>query len=405
MADQSYLDRLYNEIGQSPNATAPYDEYLRQNETLLMGPQGQYVAPTREEYQQYFVEGQAPPKVVAVPPAVAEMAASMPRQAQPSAMPAPVGMPQEIAPQQQLEQQRPMTIRDQIAALPYEADRLDATRKVIEQARNKVFNDGLKSIAETYGDIGLPNARNAREMLEKSIDVNLPLPKPIEETAQYKSAEKNWDGGLREARKRIAYNVAQAQKAQELMEIDPQAALIHMRSNLIKPLNSILSNDAIQLSEMIVRYPDLMSGAELAQLGGKSLLNPTIIANKFLSLDEKVQANIVDKFTKALAEANPQRFLETAINGINGYVGSFNKDITDQVITPTSPSIAKQLGATFLQPLQNKAAKSDVQVVRPGQAAQQSASAISPEAAVAELERRRAAKQSQQKDMTGKQAF
>lgn len=401
MADQPYLDRLYNQIGQSSNTAVPYDEYLRQNETLLMGPQGQYVPPTREEYQKYFVEGQAPQKAVAVSPAVVEMAASMPAQAQPSIMPAPAEIPQEIASQQQ----RPITIRDHIATLPYEADRLEATRKVIEQARIKTYNDGLRYIADTYGDIGSPSAENARKALEKSIDVNLPLPKPIEETAQYKSAEKNWDGGLREARKRISYNIAQAEKAQELMDTDPRAALIHMRSNLIKPLNSILSNDAIQLSEMIVRYPDLLSGAEMSQLGGKKLLNPTTIATKFLSLDEKVQANIVEKFTSALAEANPQRFLETAINGINGYVSSFNRDITDQVIAPTSPNIAKQLGATFLQPLQNRQPKSDVQVVRPGQSAQQPTSVITPEAAAAELARRRAAKQSQQQDMTGKQAF
>lgn len=386
-----------------PGLEDPYAQYLQENREVLKSPE--YAAPTREEYQKYFVEGQAPAKAVLSQPASAGMEMPVAQQAQPSAIPALAEVPEEAIPAQQPSQQRPMTIRDRIAALPYEADRLDATRRVIDQARTKAFNDGLRRIAQTYGDLGLPNAENARKALEKSIDVNLPLPKPIEETAQYKSAEKNWDGGLREARKRISYNIAQAQKAQELMDIDPRAALIHMRSNLIKPLNSILSNDAIQLSEMIVRYPDLLSGAEMSQLGGKKLLNPTTIATKFLSLDEKVQEDIVKKFTSAFAEANPQRFLETAINGINGYVSSFNRDINDQVIAPTSPNIAKQLGATFLEPLQHRQPKSDVQVVRPGQAAQQPASVITPEAAAAELERRRAARQSQQKDMTGKQAF
>jgi hypothetical protein len=347
-----------------------YDQYINQNETLLMGPQGQYAAPTREEYQKYFVEGQAPPKVIPVTPAVAEMAAAMPAQPQTaqaamsSAMP---GVDLQAAPQQ-AGQQRPMTVRQQIAALPYEADRLEATRKLINEARTNEFNKGLKYIESIY-DAGSSQAENARKALEKSIDVNLPLPKPIEESAQYKGAEKNWEGGLRESRRRISFNIAQAQRAQELMEIDPNLALIHMRQNLIKPLNSILSNDAIQLSEMIIRYPDLLSGAELSQLGGKKLLNPTTIANKFLSLDENVQKNIVEKFTSALIDANPQRFLETAINGINGYVKSFNSDLTDQVVAPTSPNIAKQLGATFLQPLESRQPKSEVQVVRPGQQA------------------------------------
>lgn len=364
---------------QPPAAVDPYAQYLQENAAALQGPylpQDQYAAPTREEYQKYFVEQRLPAKAVLSQPAAAGMEMPSARQAQPGAIPTLAEVPQEAMPAQQPGQQRPMTIKDRIAALPYEADRLDATRKVIEQARIKTYNDGLRHIADTYGDIGLPSAENARKALEKSIDVNLPMPKPIEETAQYKSAEKNWDGGLREARKRIAYNLAQAQKAQELMDIDPRAALIHMRANLIKPLNSILSNDAIQLSEMIVRYPDLMSGAEMAQLGGKKLLNPTTIATKFLSLDEKVQANIVDKFTNALAEANPQRFLETAINGINGYVGSFNRDITDQVIAPTSPSIAKQLGATFLQPLQNRQPKNELPTTYSGQASQAGTQAL-----------------------------
>jgi hypothetical protein len=106
-----------------------------------------------------------------------------------------------------------------------------------------------------------------------------------------------------------------------------------------------------------------------------------------------------------LVEANPQRFLETAINGINGYVGSFNKDLTDQVVAPTSPKIAKQLGATFLEPLQNRQPKSEVQVVRPGQQSNAVVQQYTPEQARAELLRRQAAKANQQLDLTGKQGF
>lgn len=389
-----------------PKATLdPYTEYLRQNETLLMGPQGQYAAPTREEYQKYFVEQRLPAKAVLSQPAAAGMEMPSARQAQPGAIPTLAEVPQEAMPAQQLGQQRPMTVRDRIAALPYEADRLDATRKVIEQARIKTYNDGLRHIADTYGDIGLPSAENARKALEKSIDVNLPLPKPIEETAQYKSAEKNWDGGLRDRQKRLVAAYGVVKEAQNLMDTDPNKALRFMRSSMAKPLQSIISSDAIQVSEMLIQYEDLLNSPAFAQLTGKQPTNPAILYNKFLSMDDKEKKSFGEKLVSAMVEANPQRALETAITTVNSYVGGYNNDINDQVIAPTSPSIAKQLGATFLQPLQNRPPKSDVQVVRLGQAAQQPASVISPEAAAAELERRRAARQSQQKDITGKQAF
>jgi hypothetical protein len=334
----------------------PYAQYLQENAAALQGPylpQDQYAAPTREEYQKYFVEGQAPPKAVAVPPAVAEMAAAMPRQTQPGAMPAPAGMPQEMAAQQP-GQQRPMTIKEQIAALPYEADRLEATRKVIEQARNTEFDRGMKYIADTYGDIGAPNAKNAREVLEKTIDIKLPMPKPVEESAQYKAAEKNWDGGLRDRQKRLvsAYNVVK--ESQKLMDTNPELALRFMRSSMAKPLQSIISSDAIQVSEMLIQYEDLLSAPVFAQLTGKQPTNPAILFNKYLSLDEKEQGTFKEKLIKAMVEANPERALQTAIYTVNSYVDGYNKDIDDQVVSPTSPTIAKRLGAVQFQPLKER---------------------------------------------------
>jgi hypothetical protein len=344
-----------------PKATLdPYTEYLRQNETLLMGPQGQYAAPTREEYQKHFVEGQAPPRAVAVPPAVAEMAAAMPMQPQPRNIPTLSEVPQEAIAAQQPGQQRGMTIRDQIAALPYEADRLEATRKVIDQARTKTFNDGLKYIADTYGDIGLPAAVNARQTLEKSIDVNLPLPKPVEESAQYKAAEKNWDGGLRDRQKRLvsAYNVVQ--KSQALMDKDPNEALLFMRAAMAKPLQSIISSDAIQVSEMLIQYQDLLNAPAFAQLTGKQPTNPAILFNKYLSLDEKEQGAFFNRLVSAMVEANPQRALKNAIYTVNSYVDGYNKDIGDQVVFPTSPAIAKRFGAVQFKPLENRQSQNEL---------------------------------------------
>jgi hypothetical protein len=260
-----------------------------------------------------------------------------------------------------------MTIREQIAALPYEADKLEATRKVIEQARNAEFDRGMKYIADTYGDIGLPNAKNAREVLEKTIDIKLPMPKQVEESAQYKAAEKNWDGGLRDRQKRLvsAYNVVQ--KSQALMDKDPNEALLFMRSSMAKPLQSIISTDAIQVSEMLIQYQDLLNAPVFAQLTGKQPTNPAILFNKYLSLDDKEQGTFFNRLVSAMVEANPQRALKNAIYTVNSYVDGYNKDIDDQVVSPTSPAIAKRLGAVVMPPLAQREASADVAVVRPGQ--------------------------------------
>jgi hypothetical protein len=256
-----------------------------------------------------------------------------------------------------------MTIRDQIAALPYEADRLDATRKVIQQTRLKTYNDGVRHVAETYG-IETPQGQNALKTIKDSIDENLPLPKPVEETSQYKGAEQNW-GALRDTQNRISKVTGQVEEAQRLMAIDKQAALAHMKANLIKPLNSILSNDAIQLQEMIVRFSDVLTGSEIAQIAGKGIFNPSTLFNKYLTLEDADKKNFVEKFTSALSEANPERFLNTAINGVNGYINRYNTDLTNQVINPTSPTIAKQMGAVLITPLQSKAPQNDLPATYP----------------------------------------
>lgn len=364
---------------QPPAAVDPYAQYLQENAAALQGPylpQDQYAAPTREEYQRYFAEGQAPAKAVLSQPASAGMEMPTTRQAQPGAIPALAEVPQEAMPAQQPGQQRPMTIKDRIAALPYEADRLDATRKVIEQARIKTYNDGLRHIADTYGDIGLPSAENARKALEKSIDVNLPMPKPIEETAQYKSAEKNWDGGLRDRQKRLVAAYGVVKEAQNLMDTDPNKALRFMRSSMAKPLQSIISSDAIQVSEMLIQYEDLLNSPAFAQLTGKQPTNPAILYNKFLSMDDKEKKSFGEKLVSAMVEANPQRALETAITTVNSYVGGYNNDINDQVVTPTSPTIAKQLGAVQFRPLENRQPKNELPTTYPQQATQAGAQAL-----------------------------
>lgn len=366
----------------------PYYKYIEENRDLLapvMGPyseQNQYGIPTREEYQKYFVEGQAPPKAVLAKPPVRRAAtpdAQQAQQAQPGAMPAPAGMPQEMAPQQQPRQQGPMTIADQIAALPYEGDRIEARFRLVEQARQKALNDGKRKIESVYG-IGSTETRNAISNLKDQIDFNLPQQKRLEESPQYKSAEKNWDGGLRERQKRLVapYNVVK--EAQDYMDIDPEQAAIFMRQAVLKPLQSIIAPEAIQVGELLVQYSDLLNTPAFAQLTGKQVTNPTILFNKFTSLQDKDKNDFTENLIKAAIEANPGRFLSNAIRTVNQYVAGFNKDLNDQIIIPTNPATARQLGAVKFEFIKDRQPQNELPANYPEQPIQGAAQVI-PQAA------------------------
>lgn len=199
---------------------------------------------------------------------------------------------------------------------------------------------------------GLPSgeAERAMKVEEESLQPLKEMAKPFEETTQYKTAEKNW-AGLKNVKERVGLVLGSVNKAQELMDVDEGAALRHMKTNLIKPLNSILSNDAIQLSEMLIRYNDLLNAPETAQLGGKSVFNPTTWFNKYTQSEDNKKPEMLAELTDKVFQANPKRFLETAINGVNGYIDGYNNMLQEQVISPTSPGLAKQMGAIPIQPV------------------------------------------------------
>jgi hypothetical protein len=365
---------------QPPVAVDPYSQYLQENAAALQGPylpQDQYAAPTREEYQKYFIEGQAPSKAVLVNPPVqrtAMPATQQVQQVQPGAIPMPAEAPQEAMAAPQPRQQGPMTIGQRIAALPYEGDRIDATYKLVEQYRQKVFNDGYQKIASTYSN---PNdIASAVKNLKEQIDVNLPMPKRVEESPQYKAAEKNWDGGLRNRQRQLiaAYNAVK--ESQNLMDVDSEKATLFMRQAMIKPLQSIISSEATQVSDLLVQFQDLLNLPAFAQLSGKSITNPTALFNKYLSLEEKDRGTFVENLRKAIIDANPGRALENAIYTVNSYVDGYNKDINDQVIFPTSPTIARQLGAVQFQPLENRQVKNDLPETYSGQPTQAAPQAV-----------------------------
>lgn len=246
---------------------------------------------------------------------------------------------------------------------------------------------------------------------EESLSPLKEMAVPFEKTEQYKKAAENF-GKLTDSNKRLNTLVSTIGTTKDMLESgDRQGALENLRTNVIKPLNSIDSDDAVQIGEVLLKFRKLMNAPETAQFAGKSVLNPSPYINKYLDARTKqekegIKIDMIDTI-KSLFDADPEGFLKTAIDGANSHVSSYNKRLEEQVINTTSPGVARQMGAVpmaYVSPI--KEAPSDVAIIRPGQATlSASLPAISPEAARAELERRRAARQSQQKDFTGKQGF
>lgn len=215
---------------------------------------------------------------------------------------------------------------------------------------------------------GMPSgeAERTMKMEEESLKPLSEMAKPFEETIQYKTADKNWNE-LKDVGKRINLVTSAVNKAEELFATDEQAALRHMRTNLIKPLNSILSNDAIQLSEMLIRYNDLLNAPETAQLANKSIFNPTTWFNKYNDAPEARKGELLNELTDKVFSANPRRFLDTAINGVNGYMDGYNSMLKQQVIDTTSPGVARRMGAVLMEPLKQKVDQNQPPAVFPQQ--------------------------------------
>jgi len=250
MDDPTYLDRLYNEIGQlgervrsnltNPsmilqNATTPYmsmeeqarlqaqqskedymamqdeeqqaayvppsipglDErsqylqYLKDNEHLLQ--YADYATPTQDQYKRYFIEGEAPekavanvPRAIAVTPAVAEMVAATPRQPVQQAQ----AVQQRQIPQRANQPQAPRTIGEMIAAMPFQGDRYTAEREIIKKAKLDEINR-LNAYVEQYFPGGRSSVEGERflKATMEQINANYEVPKPIEETEKFKAAK------------------------------------------------------------------------------------------------------------------------------------------------------------------------------------------------------------------------
>lgn len=247
-----------------PGLEDPYLQYLDQNKAALTGPylpQDQYAAPTREEYQKYFVEGQAPPKAMPVSGAVAEMASAIPKQATARQQQAPV------------QQQRSMTIGEQIDMLPFEGDRYEARRKVLEKAKQAKINEAYAYANSVYKGVATVEGSRFIENTLKQIDANHIIPKPIEETESFKSAKEAIVSGKHADR---LYMLGEMKGLLETAKgiKDQKEKVAFLELNLPKLAQSIAAGaDAIQPAEATRIMPELntvwQNPSEALQLFGR----------------------------------------------------------------------------------------------------------------------------------------
>lgn len=235
-----------------PGLEDPYAQYMRQNAEVLQNPE--YAAPTREEYSQYWTRGQAPAKAIAVTPAVAEMVAAAPRQ--------PVQQGQAVQqrqmPQQANQPQAPRTIGEMIAAIPFEGDRYEATRRVIQKAKLDEINR-LNAYVEQYFPGGRSSVEGERflKATMEQINANYEVPKPIEETEKFKAAKDALVSGKHADRLFMLGEMKGLLETAKTIK-DKREKVSFLELNLPKLAQSIAAGaDAIQPAEAARIMPEL----------------------------------------------------------------------------------------------------------------------------------------------------
>ena len=192
--------------------------------------------------------------------------------------------------------------------------------------------------------------KNARADIEDKYKEDL---KPFEETAQAKSAIAVKDKFAEKIVKQENF-INQINKMQEYMangEIEKARQL--GASQVAQTMNSLISDNAIQLSEMLIKFPSLLTQDMKNELAGKGILSPSsIIRGLWNSPEEKEQLRAAGEYLKndkasvkdilkRYTSANPSAFIQTAIDAANANGAALNSFMHENVVRPTSPGFAR----------------------------------------------------------------
>lgn len=366
LEDAQESQQIREDIGTRLQKNVPisYEGFQRsvlENPTA-MGPNqpgGDYGMPSREDYQKYYVEGQAPPKVTPtysefkgqpiwdqrpleniglppyvnqepkeqVPAAVVEAIGQGQATAQPRTQRQPASRKQQ-APE---EPQRPRTIREQIDMMPFAGDRHEATRKVMEKAKLAKINEAYAYADAVYNGVGTVEGGRFIENTLKQIDANYVVPKPIEETEDFKTARTALVSGKHADRVYMLAEMKQfLEEAKKIKNKDEQVLFLQL--NLPKLAQSIAAGpDAIQKEEAHRIMPELDSVWQ----------SPTnaveLIAKK----------GFINSFSK-----QPEKFIEKLSSVYDASIPITNK--SSYYFQDNLGSAFKKLGIGYLTPIGTK---------------------------------------------------
>jgi hypothetical protein len=205
------------------------------------------------------------------------------------------------------------------------------------------------------------------------------LLKPFEETQGYEQASKNWQ--YLRGKKDILTNLnSLLGKAQDIYQ---QSVVAEREGNaelaaslrkqvtdfssqsIAKALNSaITSSDAISVGELLTKFPQLVTAGQQSQLQKVSPFSPKMLIARWLDMDKKEKAGLADQFVEVF-QSDPEGFLKNAIEASNIFSNTFNSSLKEQVINPTSPGVAKKMGAVPIQEIVNLISPSEQQKPNP----------------------------------------
>ena len=172
--------------------------------------------------------------------------------------------------------------------------------------------------------------------------------KPFEETDQYKRAMNAKDSLQKDIQKQNNFTGALKVMQEMLASGKINEATEFGRATVAQMQNSLINDNALQTTEMLIRYYGLLSPDLLNQLQSKSPFNLNNLVYGSLTNSEKskqIEELSKDKgFIKTLVESayksNPQKFLQAAVTTHNVNADALNSAIRDRVIKPTSHKIA-----------------------------------------------------------------
>jgi len=256
-----------------------------------------------------------------------------------------------------LQQQRDETladVQDQFAKLPDEMKQFPAVQHELKRQQilaNMEFDRNSTALM-SYGQP--TEALNSKlKMVDERYKQYEQDLQPVEKTEMYGTAKQNWSN-LTNLNKRVNGMVAEINKSRELLDKgDRDAALQNLKTFAVKQINSVPSDDAVSNMEVLFKYSPLMGAPETAMFGGKKITNPSVWFNKYLQAKTQQEKQGVQKglfeTISQIIDADPEAFLETAINGSNGHIDSYNKQLREQVINTTSPGVARRMGAVPME--------------------------------------------------------